>query len=621
MPSLYYRVEAPGVNILKTVTDEAVAGILNELDLTRYFTESVYTMSSFMASSSFSDSNDTPTLTKNRCDIEVNYVMDKSQVPWPVDTPYTTTAYGVRSSHKGTHTPILVDEDAGIFIEHRTVACALDMNFTLTFITFDDACKAFDAIQTRYKGSLIQTPFDVDFSYPVSMGLFKYLYAVYKAKTAYQNKTLFDYIADTKKTEISFDIRKSQLTDPNADRELMIRCKQLRCIAQVTMEQKDPEVSREDGVPDFYTVSFNMTLQFGRPDLIAVHTPISVENTLLPAELFHNTHETFHYDPNAFGVYQDLMVDEFMRRGAGDYNKASRILRLPVYDDWLHIDNQYVFHKYRPFLVAHFTLDGPTTVINLKELYTVSLHPIVQKIIAEIGNDVLDYGGLFNIGVYAGTLRLGRELVSIDEDLNLTIRSNRADKEYHFVISETTSLFRTDPKWDQLLIKYRYFFPMTIERNLQSLIDKRYFVIAHDNKLLDFISKLARQGVLKSVLTKMVDAGEDDYQLYHYTQNSSQLADYLMCTQSARQGYTLPPEDAPYYSIVKEYYDTKASVEGRSLFVAFMEQCLMSGHIALDDVSMQYIEPNQTVYPYTSGQGGYYGFNTPLRIINFTASA
>ena len=618
MPTLYYRVEAPGVNILKTVSDEVVFGLLDELDLSQSFKNSVYIMSSFMASSQYDDGNRTPTLVKNRCDVDINYVMDKSQVPWPVDTPYTTAAYGLRASSKGNHTPILIDEKAGILIEHHTVACALDMNFVLTFTTFDEACKAFDTLQNRYKGSLIQTPFDISFSYPVSVSMLKFLIAVQQAKLDYKTKTILDYINDMKRMQISFDVRKSQLIEPDADKELLIRCQQIRCLAQLTMDQKEPDANFVDNLPDAYTISFNMTLQFGRPNLVAIHTPISVDNMVLPYGLFENIVTNFHYNPDVSGIYQDLLCNEFMRRSFGDYNNAQRIIRLPVYDDWFSADKQYQFYQYRPLLIAHFTLDDSATTINIRQLDDVVLHPVVQQILIQMKNKVFEYGGLFHLGVYADNLRLGPELVTLDENLNLVIRSDRKDKVYHLVLSETTNLNKMTVEWDDLLVKYRYFFPLTIERNLQTLIKKKYFYVAYDNTILAKIALLEREGRLKDLLKTMVLLEECTNEIYSYTQNPSQLADYMVYTPSSRKAYVLPIGTDQISTAVRQYYSTKASVEGRSLLVAFIEQCLISGYMTLDEIPAQYLEPNTAVYPYYNGQGGYYGFNTPVRIFNYT---
>jgi hypothetical protein len=619
MPTLHYRVEAPGVNILQTVQDQVIGGLLAELGLTDTFRNSVYPMSSFLASSDWSTES-APTMTKNRCDVEIAYIMDKSQVPWPVETPYSTTAYGLRTKNKGNHTPIFIDEKAQISIEQYTVACALDMNFVLTFATFDEATKAFDIIQSKYKGSLVQTPFDIAFGYPVSMSMLKYLVSVYKAKTDYKDKDFMDYIDDMKKTEISFDVRKSQLGHEDPDKELLIRCQQLRCLAQMTMDQKEPEVARVGQLAGSYSISFNFLFQFGRPNMIAINSPISVDNTLLPSSLFDSLTANFHNDPLLIGAYQDLICDEFMRRSHGDPD-TTNLLRSPQYDDWQFFDSQYVMHKYRPFLIMHFTLDGPVSTINLHEMGSVGLHPVVKEILAKAKNNVFDYGGLFNINVYAGNLRLSRPLVSLDADLNLTISSNRLDKEYHLVFSETTSLFRTAYDWDESLIKYRYFFPMTIERNLQELINNKVFYVDYDNKFLTLISKLAKTGRLKPLLTALVTLDEDTNQLFLYTQNPSQLADYMVLTPSRREDYKLPTQTGPQYDLVREYYKTQASVFGRSLFVAFMEQCLLAGYVTLNTIPKEYLRPSKTMFPYFAGQGGYYGFNTPLRVINYTIEA
>ncbi len=199
----------------------------------------------------------------------------------------------------------------------------------------------------------------------------------------------------------------------------------------------------------------------------------------------------------------------------------------------------------------------------------------------------------------------------------MTITSNRLDKSYHLVLSETTDLQKTDARWDSILIKYRYFFPLTIERNLQSLIDKRYFTIDYDNSLLTLIDKLYRTGGIKVVLKALVDAGEDTNEIYSYTQNSSQLADYLAYTQSKLVDYVIPTGTDSISVIIQEYYSTISSTDGRSLLVAFIEQCLISGFTTLDSVPSQYLKPSTVIYPYAVPTGGYYGYNTPIRVFNY----
>lgn len=617
MPKLYFGLEAPSVSILDTVTQQVVTGLLDELDILRLFDKSIYISQSFSSYSQFDDGKGAPTLNKNRCDVDVNYIIDKSQVAWPVETNYTTTALGLRSDKVGNHTPILYDEEAGVLIEHYTVACGIEMNFKLNFQTFDDALKAMDRIQTRYKGSLVTTPFDISYSYQMTTAMYKYLLAVFNAKEAYQNKTLFDYIDDTKMTEISFDFRKSQLGEEDADKSLMIRCQQLQCLGQLTMDQREPDAVRVGQLPDSFTLNFTFMFQFGRPNLVVVNTPISVENTVLDYHLFENSTVNHHFNPDVGGVYQDLMVGEYARRSYGNFNHSGQIIRLPVYDDWFSFDNQYSYYGYRPIIIAHFTLDGATTTFNIKQLDDVILHDTVQKILSETGNEVFDYGGIFNVAVFANDLRLGKELVSINQNLDITITSNRPDKVYHLVISETTDLSKTDPKWDSILIRYRYFFPLTIERNIAKLIENRFFYVTSDDFLLNFISKLAKKGQLRGILKDMVTLGEDSNEIFSYTQNSSQLVDYLLYKKSARDDYVLANPTTPELIKINQYYSEITSVEGRSLFVAFMEQCILKGYISVNDIPKQYLIPNQSIYPYTLSPGGYYGFNSPIRVLRF----
>lgn len=621
MPTLYYHVDGAGVGIMKTVTDQVVMGLLSELDVTQYVENSIYILTPFTASSNFDDGTGSVNLVKNRADVEVHYTYDPGQVPWPTPAPYNTPAYGLRSTVKGNHSPILVDQDAGIMIEQYTTANAVELNFTLTFQTYDTAMRVTDTLRTKYHGNLIQKPFNLLFSYPVSMGLYEFLYSVYKARVGYTTKTLFDYINDMKTTQISFDVRKSQLTDPNADHSLMVRVAQLNCIGQLTMDQKEPEVTRDHALPLSYNVSFTYALQFGRPTMLAVNTPVSVDNTPLPYALFATAQVNIHDTPYVGGVYSDLMVSDTMKRSYGNFDNAARIIRIPIYDDWFCPDRTYQVYKYKPLLIAHFTLDGPSTTINLKQLDDVQLHPIVQTILAKTGNSVFQYGGLFNIGVYAGAMRLGPELVSLDADLNLTILSGRTDQVYHLMISETTDLQLVDPQWNPILIQYRYFFPLTIERNLQTLVGKGYFKIAYDDSVLELITTLNTRGVLKPLLVQMVTDGECTNEIFSYTQNVSQLADYLALTESLVTNYVIPTGTDSVSVLIQTYYTSYASVDGRSLLIVFLEQCLRNGTVTLATLPGQYIQPSQTVFPYTQVNGGFYGFNTPIRVLNYNIRA
>jgi hypothetical protein len=247
----------------------------------------------------------------------------------------------------------------------------------------------------------------------------------------------------------------------------------------------------------------------------------------------------------------------------------------------------------------------------------IALHPIVLDTLKQTGSTVFDYGGIFTIGVYAGNLRLGTEIVSIDDNLVLTITSSRPDQVYHLMISETTQLQVTTLDWDSLLIKYRYFFPLTIERSLNELVKRGIFTISTDNKLLNLISRLWNTGHIKTIMSSMVSAGECTNEIYGYTQNTSQLADFLCYTPSMRRDYAIPTGTDTTSVLIQQYYATDASVSGRSLLVAFLEQCLIAGYITLNDIPAQYIAPNTTVFPYAAAQGGFYGFNTPLRVLHY----
>ena len=622
MPRLKFEVPAPGVNILNDVAVQTVVGLLDEIDALRYFQKAVYINSAFTATSNFDDQDGAKTVNKNRVDIDVDYILDESQVPWPMENRSNTPALGVSKLDDGRHTPIFIDRDAGIYIEHWTKPCAAHFQFKLTFQTYDDATRIMDNIRMKYKGSLIGKPFDLSFGYPIDLQFYEFLYTVYKAKTDYASKTFMDYINDHKIAQFSYDVRKSELANQSADTQLMVRTTQLKAMAQMTMDMKEPIPQKQDKVPSAYQLEFEFVIQFGRPVMISAITPISVDNTVLPPVLFSNVGLNHHNNPSVTGLYSDMLCNEFMMRSWGTFSWAGDVVRIPEYDDWFYADATYFKYDYRPLIIAHFTLDpGPTTVINLVQLDTLTLHPTAQAILKTLGQSVFSYGSLFNVSVWAGNLRLNSNLLSLDDNLNLTITSSVPNRVYHLVISETTNIQMLNVDQNELLIRYRYFFPLTMERQINDYIKKGVFKIEADTRLINLIGDLLYTGRLRPLFTAMIAAGECGNEIFHYTQNALQVSDYLEATQSKRLNYTIPTGTDAVSVAVQTYYANTASVDGRSLMVAFIEQCIISGYLTPDSVPTQALIPSRKYFPFAVTEGGYYAFNTPLRIIRFSLNA
>jgi len=198
------------------------------------------------------------------------------------------------------------------------------------------------------------------------------------------------------------------------------------------------------------------------------------------------------------------------------------------------------------------------------------------------------------------------------------VRSQRLDRVYRLIVSEITKLTHLDPVWDPLLIQHRYFFPMTIERNLEWLVAKQLLYIVYDDALLSTINRLMVTGQLTAILKTMIDLNETTTAVFSYTQNASQIADYMAATLSDRQGYVIPKVNGVPNPTLVQFYKTVASVDGRSLLVAFLEQCLLGEVFTLETLPNQYLRLNTTQYPYIAPEGGYYGINTPIRIFDYT---
>ena len=620
MPTIYHRVEAPSRGILQKTSEMIVNGLLLDLQLDEYMQNAIYIGSNFTAYSDYTDENGAPNLVRNRCDVKAEYVLDKAQVPWPVDSRYNTTAMGRRADQAGTHPLVLIDKDASIIIEYLTIASAIELDFDLIFQSYDDAVRALDTIQSKFRGSMVKAPFDIPVAFPVSFSLMEFLVAVWKRKSDYANKKFIEYINDKKITQISFDVRKTQLAETNPDVELKIRTIASDCPLQVTMDMKEPEPEKIDQLADSFHVRFTASLQYPRPVAIIVNTPVSVDNQLLPSELFSSVDVVNHYNPAANLIWENIFLQQATDHSNIGRKEFSPMVRVPYYDDWYVNDPSYNSFGYKPLATIHFTLDGPTTTIDLNNLGDIALHPVALDILKQAGPNALDLGSLLYVSIYADDVIMSGDTVSMDNNGIITVNSNRPDKTYHLMISETTDIQHANAIWNDLLLKYRYFFPMTIMRNVSYLIKRGYFVIGVSNDFFNVMTKLASNGRLRALVDEMVNNGDCTNEIYAFGMTSDQLISYLNNHSSLNENYTLPIDNSDESIRLRQYYGTIASVYSRSLTTVLFGLAVAHGDIDISEVPSTTFGPNRTIYPLYNSDGGYYGYNAPFRVLNGTIS-
>jgi hypothetical protein len=619
MTTLYHRVEDQSRSILYNTAETVVKALLEDIGQSEYMEEAIYITSGFTTTSDYTDGNGNVNMIRNRCNVKLEYVLDKSQVPWPVETPYTTTASLRGVGNVGRHPLVLIDADSSVMIEYQTVPCALNLDFELIYQSYDDALRAMDVLMTKYRGTLLTAPFDIPLDMSVPRSLIEFLVFVYTSKEDYKNKTFLQYLQDKQITRFGFDVRKSDIGSDDPFVELKVHAIQSGAQCQVTMDQNEPEADMVDNLPDSFSVKFRAQFQFGRPIAFIVNCQPAIDNNLIPAELFSSKTAQGHYNPKMSTLYDNIGFSTTFSTSADGRGQFVRFNRYPEYDDWVPRDSLYLKFEYNPLLIQHFTLDPGVTQIDLKAMGDIELNPIAIDILTVGGQSVLEFGSLLHVGIWADDTQMTSG-VSISDDLVVSIDTSIKSRNYRLVISETTNIQYTDLMWNSILMKYRYFFPLTIARNISELIDVGCFVTTVDSGFYSTLVNMSNAGTLGTVLSKMIADGDDTSVLLGYASTTDQLTSYLVDRNSMVRNYTLPTDASAESVKLRYYYSKYASVKSRSLLTVFVGIAFSKGYLAEEDIPSVNFEPNREVFPLFTTDGGYYGINTPFRVLSGTIS-
>ena len=613
MPRIYHRMESTGYHILNAIVDEVVNGILDKIDALKYMKDAIYTLHSFSSYSSSNDRNGTITFIKDRCDVNARFILDPQAVPWPNLSPYSTPAYGLRSDLSGNHRCIFADEDDYVHLEEYTTPAAIDMDFTLTFQTFDATMRVFDMLKILNVGTVSDAVFDLSYGYPLTNSMMQMLMAVYRTKTDF-NGDFIDYLKKYQLNPINFDIRKSQLVDDRADVELMVRCQQLMCQGLLTFDQTEPTVIRENNLPSSYTLEFNFKIQFGRPIMIVGVLPVIANNQHLPICLFER--DMTSYNPYVSGQCQDPWMDPGILMNYKHYIQTNQLVRFPSYDDWRISDHTLNNFSYKPFIIGAFTLDDPVTTLDILHLDDVTMSPIAKEMMLELGSEIFGVEGIFNISIFGDNLRLSESLLSIDDNLVVTVNATAKAAHYYLVISELQNIQFLNPKWYPMILKYRYFFGTTIMRNLDFMVYNRYFNITTKNDYINLLSKMSMDGTLATAVTNLLRNGDATGEILQYITHPTFLADYTTHTQANNPSPTVPTGTDTGSVNCAAYMTTICEPSSRSLYNAVIEQALLMSVIDLDTIPESYLRTPDG-YPYGPNQGGFRDFSTPLRVLSY----
>ncbi|CAM6000868.1 unnamed protein product [Sphagnum balticum] len=589
MPIANLRVTESSTHIIETVSEQISKQVLNMLGFSHYFKDSFYLRSEYMGGNIATDRNRDINLTRDRCDVRYDPNLGLTDHKWEALTFKHTQAYGVSIHDKNAFKPVFHDRDAAVQMTEHIVPCSTILNFSVKFKNREDATLMMTSINNASMGSSVLHPHDIAYDYPLDIKMATALYAIWKMRTSI-NQTIdfFPYLQKCSNQKISYIESKDQSL-----KEYVIKRANLKCMGVLECNMRFPDVVKNDDYPDLFVVEFTYTIQFDRPDSVRLYLPVTVENQIVPPFIVKNDQTTFY--PKLIGLFQEMSLYSILR----EFDTVREpLVQLPNYDDWIVPTGYQDRNKYNPFFISAFTLDEGTTQIDLNHLGEYVLHPIVIAIMKVLGPSILLTQTIFRVSIFANDKQLDPSLITIDNNLVINMNLTNTLRRYHVVISEINDIGYLDPKWIPTVLQYRTFFPITIIKNLQYLIDRGYCYVDTSNAVLNLIQRAIRNGYIDTQISALIAAGHVNEQMYAYATTVEQLAEYML--------HTFSPV-------------TKAR-----LFDEYVNLSVQMGLIAESDLPSGYVVTSRG-YPFLSNNAISSAsgplFNTPLRVESVTISA
>ena len=585
MPNRDLLIPEASSAILEPISQQMTYAILARLGLRNTFDNNVYITNDYTKPSLTTDEGHNALISKDRCDVKMTVAWNPSEVKWDVNSFNYTQAYGVQKTLDHSLIPVFVDSVAGVQLTEHQLPCSMALEFSLQFKNRESAFMAISAINnTSLKDSVINLH-DLVYDYPISHEMLLCLEQIYQLRKASTPLDFWTYLQRGSRGAVQYLQQRT-----GNEIELVVKRQDLKAMGVLEYTQNAPSVMEQDRGIDRFVVDFNYTIQFARPDVLRLSFPVVICNQMVPHWMLPRPIESEF--TKLSGSLQERSISSFLRM---IQPKLPMVVRRPEYDDFRPPLQFATANGFTEFFDAVIILDDtPTTTIDLLNLGGGdALDATLVEIMKLHGSKIFDTTGLINIAVYCNGIPVDVSLLSIDANLVLTIAMSNKLRRYHLVLSEATDLRALDEQWFSTLIEYRTFFPITIIKNLQRLIDRKYCYIDRNNVLLQVINSSMRNFTIDTQIKSLITAGHVDHYAYLHTATPEQFAQYMMHRRSP--------------------------VSHKLALEEYINLCILAGLLSEAQLATGYIRTCNG-YPFLSAnmRGMTANFNMPLRIIDST---
>ena len=435
MPLITTQITELTNHVAVPVAQQVARKLLNELRCRDIFADRLYFKGDFLAASKSTNNDNTVILKEDRATftIEPNFN--------PMTTKWTTAQFqhliGPLFSPRDIegNRPVFKDSYTNMTLLEHQVPCSIVVRCKFTFMDRNIAYDIFSRLHTKYRNGEMFMQTDLCYDYRLPTDIYSILY--YASQLRKVEPNLFvDYLSNYSNGGITLNYNR----DDNSKRELVVLRNAFQTLSQIEYDEERPAPNVTEQSPDAYDLEFTVTMQFTRPNTLILSYPIVVCNTLLPKELIPIS--PMSALPPIKPKYISFDVENFVN----DLPATAMVkdeFKAPWYDDWeVPMSSGFLKLGYQPFVILAVLLDDPTneegvTVIDLKADFGGGR--LSDDLVASLqAQEVLSTypDSKYTLTLYSNNNIVDPELLTLTDDLILTIPNRDLTPIYHLVISE-----------------------------------------------------------------------------------------------------------------------------------------------------------------------------------------
>lgn len=433
MPFIMKTIPEVTTHIADIASQEIVNQILEEINAKAHFDGKIHMRTDHRVSSEISDTSHRANLQNDYCDVEVDPTFNPADTKWTTMTFWNVFNQPMTKGDIEEEHPIFKDPDADIFLSDKRTPFSVSLTFNLFVRDRELAFTYFNTILSVFGNEATFDHRTITYDYPINNFVFYALHTLYKLRTELNTKMTFkEYIK-----KYSADIIGTSTSIRTGHKEVVIRAGQADVMGQLEISAARPVPVMDNMAAVGYTVTFTYAYMFMRPDTHFLYFPVTVDNKLVPAVLL---------DINYASEWALRASTAKIGLGAyvtaGNINMPGLTKKFPFYDEWNTPPNHPlgVMRKYFTIASMNFTLDeneDHVTSFNLIDAFTSLGYPLRDDVIQflkwQSTIDTLYGGGLFRIAVFSNDSEIEPSRVSLDKDINISIKAVNKTKRYHLV--------------------------------------------------------------------------------------------------------------------------------------------------------------------------------------------